>query len=274
MERLSSKPLFSTSGGGGSSGGGEPTPPPSPAKEETAGDAFGGYLERRNRAGGGGEGGAEAAVEKSAASAPTVQALTGGSLLHLELLLLLGGRVLDAYCLLLLALAPLKGAWLRYPDGWQATEFAFWVLLLVFQRAQRGLGSHGNRAQNSPYLAAFLALCAPLALLVGYFASLQVYVLHLEHFLGLLALALLAGQLALGSGVGIACAASARERGTVCAGAVVALAALVVVFVFAFSSNVSRASGQLAFIAGIVLTSVSALICLGAIALLIVSTSF
>merc|ERR1711974_477345 len=105
--------------------------------------------------------------------------------LQLEALVCLVGHWLDVHFFLLAALMLVKGALFRYPGGWRIAELFLLLVSFVLQRLQQRMVSHGNRAQNAAALGAYLALTAPVLLLVGYFMRLQIYVLQAEFIVGI-----------------------------------------------------------------------------------------
>lgn len=157
-----------------------------------------------------------------------------GPFLCLELAGALGRQWFGTHLPLLLVVLLLKGLLLEYPEGWWDTEFGFALLACLLQRAQQFSGSYGNRAQSAPVLGASLALTTPLLLLNGYFAVLQVYVLHFDFVLGDLSLVLLLGNLLFTTRAATSFSASGRELALIIIGAFVAVAALTLVLVMAF----------------------------------------
>lgn len=154
--------------------------------------------------------------------------------LGLALFLFYGGRWLSVYVGLEFVLLLAKGFWLfPYPPGWQATEVTFLVACSLVLRLQQPWGARGNLAQCAPSMAGFLAVGAPAVLLVGYFTCLQVYILNLEHYAGIISLILLSGQLLLAMAAGLSFHTSKQDLAILALGASASVAAFFLIIVSA-----------------------------------------
>lgn len=149
--------------------------------------------------------------------------------LHFEVFVFFGSYWLEVYLGVLLVLMLFKGLWFDYPGDWQLIETILLVLCFALQRLQGLSGSYANRAQSVAGMGAFLGLSVPVALFVGYFAGVQVYLLRFEFVLGAVSLVLLCGQVLLAVVAGVTFSAGGRDKALVVAGALLAAGSLAMV---------------------------------------------
>eukprot|EP00929_Paragymnodinium_shiwhaense_P113384 TRINITY_DN81675_c0_g1_i1.p1 TRINITY_DN81675_c0_g1~~TRINITY_DN81675_c0_g1_i1.p1 ORF type:complete len:254 (+),score=42.19 TRINITY_DN81675_c0_g1_i1:107-868(+) len=179
--------------------------------------------------------------EDGAAASTSVRVVRGPSL-YLAIIGFFGGYWLNAYFIVLLALVPMKLKLFSYPGSWQTVEVLLLVGVYGIRRLQQTLLSYGDRASNAGAVAAALGLLAPVLAAVGYFATLQVYVLQLEFVSGVLAIILLALEVFLATLAGALLSSSVAEKTVTGVASLLTLAVLVSTIVTVFSSSVWTAN--------------------------------
>jgi hypothetical protein len=132
--------------------------------------------------------------------------------LHLALFSFFSDYWLDVHLCILLVLTVPKRLLFVYPEMWWSFEILFLVLAYGARRLQRLLCTFGDHAENVGAIAASLSVSAPVLLLYGYFATLQVYVLRIEFMMGALSIVLLGAEMVLAVIEGMAIASGGFQR--------------------------------------------------------------